>query len=208
MATDETYPQGGIPPGEIAETAVLPYGDVFYSESDGQPLGETETHRDETWDLIQALQHHLRDQPDAYVGGDLFIYYEEGNPRAVVCPDVFVIHGVPKLVTRAGRKEKRRIYKMWKEGPAPSMVIEVTSASTRDEDETVKMAKYARLGVEEYFLFDPLAEYLSPSLQGFRLLGDRYRPIQPSAGGSLPSRTVGVALAVEDGRLRLRVMAT
>ncbi len=208
MATDDTYPLGAVPPSEIAEAAVLPYGEVYYPESDGQPMGETEAHCDETIELYQALKRFYRDQGDTYVGCDLFLYYEEGNPRAVVCPDVFVVHGVPKLSTRSGREEKRRIYKLWEEGRPPTMVIEVTSKSTKNEDEEVKLAKYAALGVEEYFLYDPLGEYLSPNLQGFRLLGNRYRPIQPAADGSLPSRTVGLTLVIEGDRLRLRVTTT
>ena len=208
MTSDEKYPYRPVPPSEIAEAAVRPYGVVHYPETDGQPMGETETHRDETIDLIQALQHFLRDRDDVYVGGDLFIYYEEGNPRAVVCPDVFVVYGVPKLVERAGRTEKRRIYKLWEEGRPPTMVVEVTSKSTRDEDAVDKRVKYAQLGVEEYFLYDPLDEYLSPQLQGYRLLGDRYRRIQPAADGSVPSRTTGLTLVVEGDHLRLRVTAT
>ncbi len=208
MATDDTYPLGALPPSEIAEPAVLPYGEVYYSESDGQPMGETEAHCDETLELYQALKHFHRDQDDVYVGCNLFIYYQEGNPQAVVCPDVFVARGVPKLARRGGREEKRRTYKLWQESRPPTMVIEVTSKSTKSEDEEDKMGKYAGLGVEEYFLYDPLGEYLSPSLQGFRLLGNRYRPIQPGADGSLPSRTVGVTLAIEGEHLRLRETAT
>ena len=202
MTSDETYPEGTVPSSEIAEAAVLPYGDVHYPESDGQPMGETETHGNETWELIQALRHFLRDQPDVYVGGNLFVYYEEGNPRAVVCPDVFVARGVPKLVTRGGREEKRRTYKLWEEGRAPSMVIEVTSKSTRDEDEEEKKVKYARLGVEEYFLYDPLGEYLEPRLQGFRLLGDRYRPIQPHAAEEAAARRHAEEQAAEEATAR------
>jgi predicted DNA-binding protein len=88
-------------------------------------------------------------------------------------------------------------------------VIEVTSASTRYEDTVEKKEKYARLEVEEYFLFDPLDEYLSPQLQGFRLAGERYWPIEVENDGSLSSRVTGLRLQVEGGqRLRLVDLAT
>jgi hypothetical protein len=58
-----------------------------------QADGETDLHRDLMTDLIFALKWFLR-STRAYVAGNLFIYYEEGNPRAAVAPDVFVALGV------------------------------------------------------------------------------------------------------------------
>jgi Uma2 family endonuclease len=170
--------------------------EIDYPESDGKPLGETPRHRQEIVDLIYALEERYRETPDVYVSGNMFIYYEQGNRGAVVCPDVFLVKG-------AG-KEMRDTFRLWQEGNrAPALVIEVTSASTRHEDLIDKKAKYASLGVDEYFLFDPLGEYLSPPLQGFRLLGNRYRPIQPEADGSLRMMTTGLRIQREGQRARL-----
>ncbi|MEM7796752.1 MAG: Uma2 family endonuclease, partial [Cyanobacteria bacterium P01_C01_bin.118] len=36
---------------------------------------------------------------------------------------------------------------------------------------------YASLGVEEYFQYDPTADYLTPQLQGARLVDGRYEPL-------------------------------
>jgi Uma2 family endonuclease len=168
--------------------------DVYYPESDGKPMGETEFHRDEIYGLIWALRQHYRDVPDIHVTGDLFLYYAQGDPRAVVCPDVFVVKGVSK--------EKRRIYKLWGEGRLPFLVIEVTSASTRGEDLGKKKDLYERLGVEEYFIHDPLGEYLRPALQGFRLEQGRYRKID-APDGSLVSRTTGLTFRPEGQEIRL-----
>ena len=174
--------------------------DIFYPESDGQPMGESDLHRMEMSDLIDALQDRYRDAPGVYVSGNLFFYYEKGNPKAVICPDVFVVHGVPNRL--------RPIYKLWEEGRVPSMVIEVTSSSTRREDLRTKKDRYERLGVEEYFLFDLLGDYLDPSLQGHLLAGGKYRPMQPAADGSLESRTTGLILLPEEIQLRLVDAAT
>ncbi len=210
MTSDETYPYPVVPPSEIAEPqpAYLPLEEIVYPESDGQPMAETEAHRDEMIDLVEALKDHFHDRDDVYVGGNLFIYYEQGNPRSVVAPDVFIVHGVPKLVMRGGALVKRRTYKLWQEGRAPSMAIEVTSERTQSEDTGRKKGKYTRLGVEEYFLWDPFGDYLKPRLQGYRLLSGAYRQMPPTADGSLLSRTTGTTLTVEGNHLRLLVTAT
>jgi Uma2 family endonuclease len=169
--------------------------DVYYPESDGQPMAETDLHRDEMVDLIHALKRRYREAPDVYVTGNLFFYYVQGNPRAVVAPDVFLVKGVPK--------EQRRTYKLWEEGHVPSLVMEITSDSTRDEDLSKKKLCYESLGVEEYFLHDPYQDYLRPALQGYRLVDGRYQRIEPELGGSLRSLMTGLLLRIEGLRLRL-----
>ena len=64
------------------------------------------------------------------------------------------------------------------------------------------------LGVHEYFLFDPLAEYLRPQLQGFRLVRGSYQPMVQSADGTLTSEELGVILQPAGALLRLVVLAT
>ncbi|HEX4496615.1 MAG TPA: Uma2 family endonuclease [Thermoanaerobaculia bacterium] len=169
--------------------------DVYYPESDGQPMAETDLHRDEMVDPIHALKRRYRDAPDVYVTGNIFFYYVQGDPRAVVAPDLFLVKGVAK--------ERRRTYKLWEEGRVPSLVIEITSDSTRHEDLSKKKLCYERLGIEEYFLHDPYQDYLRPALQGFRLIDGRYQRIEPEIGGSLRSRSTDLLLRVEGFRLRL-----
>jgi hypothetical protein len=146
-------------------------------------------------DLIHALGRHYADVPDVYVWGNMLLYYVEGDPRACVAPDLFLVKGVDKHV--------RRTYKLWEERRVPSLVIEVTSRSTRTEDTKLKKGVYERLGVDEYFLFDPFGEYLQPRLQGYYLAGGHYRAVAP-ADGSLSSRETGLDLVPEGARLRLR----
>ncbi len=177
-------------------TAIPLQRNIYYPESDGQPMAETDLHREEMYDLIHALKRRYRDVPDVYVTGNLFFYYVQGDPRSVVAPDVFLVRGV--------EKRPRNIYKLWDEGQVPSLVIELTSDSTRDEDLSKKKLCYERLGIEEYFLHDPYQDYLDPPLQGFRLVNNgRYRPIEPEADGSLRSVTTGLLLRMEGKRLRL-----
>ena len=168
---------------------------VYYPESDGQPVAETDVHRTVMFELIGMLQAFFRADPHVYISGNLFLYYQEGNPRRVVAPDVFVVLGIPNKL--------RRIYKLWEEGVVPAVVFELTSRSTRGEDLHTKYDLYARLGVTEYFLFDPLDEYLRPPCQGYRLQQGQYQPLAPAADGSLWSVVLGLALHGRGEQLRL-----
>ncbi len=168
---------------------------IVYPETDGKPMTETDKHRREMTALIEALIAYFKDAPNVYVSGNLMLYYEEGNPSASVSPDVFVVKGVSK--------KERRVYKLWEEGKAPDVVIELTSRSTRLEDLGNKRALYAELGVAEYFIYDPHQEYLKPPLQGYRLERDAYAPIAVDAQGRLPSVALGLDLQIAQGDLRL-----
>ena len=144
---------------------------VVYPCSDGQPMGESDLHIECMSYVLHALRWHFEKsaREDVYVSANSFLYHEKGNPRAVVAPDVFVVRGVPNHL--------RDSYLLWKEPKGPDFMLEVTSASTRREDEGRKRGVYAALGVREYFLYDPRGEYLVPPLKGYRLRGGEYRPL-------------------------------
>ena len=169
--------------------------EIEYPESDGEPMAESDLHRKEMTYLIDALTEHFRWAADIYVAGNLFLYFKKGDPRAVVAPDLFVVKGVAK--------RDRKVYKLWEEHRSPCLVVEVTSDTTRDEDLSDKQTVYEHLGVDKYFLFDPLGDYLDPRLQGHRLVNGRYRPAPLEPDGSLVSRTAGVTFRVERDHLRL-----
>ena len=173
---------------------------VEYPESDGKPSGETDVHRREIAQIIEMLEQFFQSAADVYVSGNLMFYYEKGRPSAVTSPDVFVVKGVPKGL--------RRTYKLWEEQQPPVVVFEITSRSTRLEDKGNKRALYALMGVREYFMFDPLAEYLKPALQGFRLAGEEYSAIEQTADGALMSQELGLRLFPEDSFLQLIDIAT
>ncbi len=163
---------------------------VVYPESDGKPMAETEYHRDIMIDFIQMLKHHFRDVSDAYVSGNLLMYYEEGNIRKSVSPDVFVAFGVSK--------KRRRTYKIWEEGHAPDFVLEVASPSTYRQDLTHKKDLYASvLGVREYYIYDPYHE-VNPYFLGYRLVDGIYKEIG-IVNGRMPSVVLGLELGERDG---------
>jgi Uma2 family endonuclease len=173
---------------------------IHYPETDGKPMAETDGHIDVLIYLREALRDHFRDTPQVYVAGNMLLYYEEGNPAACVAPDVFVVQGVAK--------GERRTYRLWEEGQPPTVVFEITSRGTRLEDLGTKRALYTMLGVREYFLYDPLGEYLQPLLQGYRLQEGEYQRMSPGGEGELASQELGLELRMEEGRLRLVNPAT
>jgi Uma2 family endonuclease len=168
---------------------------TFYPESDGLPVGETEVHFDEIVRLFQTIRAFLSADPMVHVTSDLFVYYEEGNPKARIAPDVMVVRGIPKL-------PQRQVYLLWEEQP-PTVIFEVTSKSSRSRDQVFKRELHARLGVQEYYLYDPLGRLLRPPFQALMLQNGAYRTMVTDSGGSVLSEALGLRLRLIEGRLRL-----
>ena len=171
----------------------VPPATVEYPCSDGQPMAESDVHARCMMYVASALKSHFSrgGRANVYVSTNSFLYYERGNPRAVVAPDVYVVIGAPGHL--------RDSYLLWNEPKAPDFVLEATSASTRRDDVGRKRDVYAALGVREYFLYDPRGEYLTTALQGYRLEGGRYRPLPtmamlPDRGTTMRSDVLGLEL--------------
>ena len=169
---------------------------IEYPSSDGKPMAENDAQRSAIMYGIGALSRRFKDRRDVYVSGDLLIYYEEGNPRVSIAPDVFVVFGV--------EDRQRPNYKLWEERRAPAFVLEVASPSTWRDDLGPKRAVYARLGVREYWQYDPTGEHLPARLQGERLTPSGYLR-QPAATGldgtlTLRSETLGLELRAAPGQ--------
>ena len=95
---------------------------IEYPTGDGKPMAETDIHRENMVDLIQTLKDRFAADPMIYVSGNLLMFYEEGNRRKHVSPDVFVVRGIENRL--------RENYLVLEDGKAPDLIIEVTSKST------------------------------------------------------------------------------
>jgi len=165
-----------------------------YPTSDGQPMAETDLHRQIMVNLIEALGRYFAGQR-VYVSGNILLYYERGNPKAQLSPDV--------LVSLDLEPHQREIYKVWDEGKMPDLVIEVTSKSTRKKDMRTKKELYERLGVREYLLFDPRSEYLEPRFQVYRREGEAFVAVLvPEVTGYI-STVLNLNFRVVDDELRV-----
>jgi Uma2 family endonuclease len=176
--------------------------EIFYPSSDGEPMAETPIHIRALILLFQAMEDFLAALTDIYIAADMFWYWEEGNPQARRAPDLMVIKGV-------GRAERRSFFSWRENGVVPCLIVEIASENTWREDLYDKRQLYARLGVAEYFLFDPEAQYLRPALVGFRRNEQGvYVPLESDTEDRLKSEELGLYFRAEGAMLRLLDAAT
>ncbi len=173
---------------------------IVYPEEDDQ-VSESPKHYAQGMLLFSMLRAFFAARADVFVGGNFFVYYQEGDPKRCFSPDIMVVLGVrPRPI------EERGSYKLWEEGVLPTVIIELTSERTRSLDTGYKRDLYAALGVREYYLFDPLGEFLRPHLQGYHLAAPgRYEGVP---GTELDSPALGLRLVVRDTWLRMYNPAT
>ena len=104
--------------------------EIEYPRADGKPVAESDFQLNVLVYARAQLRIYYRDvckRDDVYVAGNLLIYYEQGNRKAMVAPDVFAVMGVPG--------HDRGSYLLWREGKAPDFVLEITSQTTRNDDQ-------------------------------------------------------------------------
>ena len=170
-----------------------------YPASDGKPMGETPFHWRAMVDAADPLREFFAGRPDVYVGSNMMMYYIEDDTDTSVSPDVFVTFGVPKL-------PERRVWRTWVEGGRfADFVLEMTSESSKSRDAGPKQDLFARLGVREYWQFDPEGKYLDPRLKGRRLdAAGHYQPLELEErdGFLCHGSLLGLELRLEGGRLR------
>ena len=181
----QTYPKSPeIPYAPTQES------DIYYPDSDGEPMAATDLHRWQLMRTLQTLEAHFEAQPDVYISGDILMYYEKGVPRRVVAPDVLVTFGMPR--------GPRRTYKIWEEGKTPDFVMEFSSESTYTNDLSGKRELYAALDIQDYFLYDAEGLYLPSPLMGFQLVDGSYVDVPVGVDGGLRSPALGLAFHVGD----------
>ena len=165
-------------------TSIKKQSQIFYPSSDGEPVAETYTHLYALLTTLEVLRQYLTGQ-QATVLANQFLYYAQGFPKLRVAPDVMVIFDVAP----GGRDN----YKVWEEGKVPSVIFEMTSKGTQNQDIEHKKTLYEQLEVQEYWLFDPKGEWIEEKLRGYRLQGESYQLITDSRSEPLKLR-----LAIED----------
>ena len=82
--------------------------EIEYPTGDGKPVAETGLHVRELLGTFETLDDHFAGQPNVFVGANMFLYYQKGNRRKHVSPDVMLTMGIPKepfaIVTCSGRR--------------------------------------------------------------------------------------------------------
>ena len=157
--------------------------DIFYEEpervEDGMLQEAPLIH------LTRLLVERYKDREDVFISGAVFISYDRSNGNARVAPDLFIAFDVPAAAIR----ENLPNFWLWETGKVPDLAIEVASESTAANDVGQKRRLYERLGISEYWRFDPSpgAEFYGQPLAGDRLEDGVYVPrqLQVAADGSV-----------------------
>lgn len=162
-------------------------------------MPESIVHAELVWYLVAILKWLFQGSICAICENFAFFpAFEQPGPS--VAPDIAVIKGValrPLTSWRIGTT-----------GPAPDVVFEILSAETWKKDLEEKPDLYARLGVQEYFAYDPTPSPLAAT--GERLFGWRRDPLSgrmlallPNEDGSLWSQELDSFLVPDKEMLRL-----
>src|SRR5438874_11055050 len=126
------------------EHEIAYYYDFHPTEED--LMGETSLHRSLIDSLALVLKWLFQGQLCAIY--ENLNFYQTANPKEYpLAPDIAVIKGVDFELVRSWR--------VGKTGPAPQVVFEIASEETWKKDLEEKPGKYALMGVEEYFAYDP-----------------------------------------------------
>jgi Uma2 family endonuclease len=136
---------------------------------DWHPLEEEEMavtsfHADLVTYLAAILRWHFR-QHVCSIHENLNFYQSRDYMERPLAPDIAVNKGIPYT--------GRRSWIIGLTGGPPQVVFEILSSDTWSKDVDEKPLRYARMGVEEYFAYDPneppLAAETTQRLFGWRL---------------------------------------
>jgi Uma2 family endonuclease len=125
---------------------------------------------------------------DWLFGIDMAIYFDPDLPPIV--PDGFLSLGVERFYD----EELRPSYVLWDELVVPSIVLEVVSATYRQEY-TTKLTQYAKLGVLYYVVYNSQRRR-KPKLEIYKLVNGTY---QLQSGNPLWMPEIGLGIGYERG---------
>ena len=139
-----------------------------------EPLPDAMTQEPYITDSLYLARDYFLGRSDVFMSSNTFIYYDEGNRRAHVAPDWYVSFGVDPQTIR-----EIESYLLWIVGKPPEFVLEIASPSTYRNDLGRKRDLYARLGVQEYWRYDPRGgELYGEPLVGEELVDGAYRRLE------------------------------
>ena len=153
--------------------------------------------------ILFVIKDFFEGRDDVLVGSEGYLCREARTRSDLFVPDIVFAQGVNADVI----VNIQNGYVIEDVGKPPDLVLEVASPSTGRRDYTVKRDGYARLGVGEYWRFDPSGgEYHDAPLAGDLLVDGAYEPIElvHEADGSIWGRSAALGLDLHwvEGGLR------
>jgi Uma2 family endonuclease len=198
MSLAKPYVEQTDPPRSPRETLPTMYD--LPSEDPNEPGLPDEYHylQPQLLSATFRLSDYAADQ--IFTAGDLNIYYNVRRPLWHKRPDWFAVVGVPRLYDQ---QDLRLSYVIWQEGVSPSVVVELLSPGTEDEDlgrterETesrppTKWHVYEQiLRVPYYVVFNRYTD----ELRAFTLVAGQYQALDLSEPRIwIPSLNIGLGL--------------
>jgi Uma2 family endonuclease len=150
---------------------------------------EGDRHRIPKERALESLREYFRRlRRRVYLSSELPVYYPG---ERMFGPDVLAVLDVDP--------HPRERWVVAAEQRGLDFVLEVHVSGHRAKDLEENVTRYARLGIPEYFVYEPLRS----RLLGYRLVAGRadYQPIVPQEG-RWASDVLGLDLAMENGRIR------
>jgi Uma2 family endonuclease len=131
--------------------------------------------------IIQILRWQYADT-NFTIHREINFYSTDEQKEKPLYPDTFIIKGKQKLRPRSIR--------LYKDIPAPSVIIEVLSDNTVPNDLVEKPESYAKWGVKEYFVYDPRERKRrlkkpKPRLYGWQIRDGKAFSITPGKDGGM-----------------------
>ena len=159
--------------------------------------------------VTMAVRYILRGEGAAFIGSNIPLRTNPRNRREHEAPDYYLARNVNVAAIRG-----ETAYNLWEVGKPPEWALEVASPSTYERDLYEKPDRYAKIGIGEYWMFDPTGgDLYGQALKGFELVDGVYEPVElaPNEHGLLSgySRQLGVRLCVveeseREGLLRIQ----
>ena len=170
-----------------AAVAWEPYPELPPEPKDMQQTPPADDLQAKLWSILAPGDHYPY-HPTILIGSQIPIYYAPAEPGVSgppphVIPDCLVALDVDTAAIWA-----RVGYDPIQNGKPPDFVIEVASRSTRRNDTLRKRDTYQRIGVPEYWRFDPTGgRHYGQAIIGEELVNGQYRefPLTEYGGGSV-----------------------
>ena len=152
--------------------------------------------------VVTSLAIHFAGEPNVTVASEVPVGPGLPVRDDVRIPDLMVVRGADRELI-----EEQRGYAIDRQGKAPDFVLEVAPPTIGRADYTDKRRTYERLGVMEYWRFDPNGgEYHDAALAGDRMVDGVHQPIDIEVLGEGRlrgySEALGLYLCWEEMKLR------
>ncbi|WP_198262628.1 Uma2 family endonuclease [sulfur-oxidizing endosymbiont of Gigantopelta aegis] len=157
-------------------------------ENEFNLMGETTMHFQARVSATEVLRRFYGNQgKKVFIASDLHTLYP--GERAFY-PDLLVVFDVSD--------HHRSSWNVLREKKGLDFALEILSKGTRRKDKVEKLNLFARIGIPEYFMFDP-DKY---TLKGYSLDGSAYQEIPAVSGKGVYSNMLGLHMRVDNYKLR------